>query len=183
MIAYIVCEGDLDAQLLQRLLPEGLMQEIEVVSAGGVSAVKSLSRSLIVRRQVPVAIVVDADSVDPKVVQERRENLVEIVESVSVNTPVKVILAIPAMETIFFQDSDLLARLLGFQPAQAILNLAISQPCQALAQLLAQSLTHHNQSQLINQFTHADLKILRKAPVMQEIIHFLQSVQETAKVS
>ncbi len=61
MTAYLVCEGDRDAQLLKRVLPEEILNNVEIISAGGLSAVKSLARSLIVRRQAPVAIVMDAD--------------------------------------------------------------------------------------------------------------------------
>ena len=182
MIAYIVCEGALDEQLLQRVLPEELLNNVKIVSAGGLSATKSLARSLLVRRQVPVAIVVDADSVAPDLVQERLKNIEEIVKSVSVDTPVKVILAAPEIETIFFQDSLLLSRLLGYEPSQDILNWAAFQPRKALEQLLSQSQKVHSRSQIINQLTNEDIKLLRKAPVIQEVVDFLQSVQETAKV-
>ena len=37
-------------------------------------------------------------------------------------------------------------------------------------------------NKLINQLTNDDLEILRKVPFIQEIIYFLQSLQETAKV-
>jgi hypothetical protein len=182
MIAYIVSEGLFDAQLLKGVLPGELLENVEIVPAGGVSAAKSLARSLLVRRQVPVAIVVDADSVAPDLVQERIKNIEEIVESVSVNTPVKVILAVPELEIIFFQDSLLLSHLLGYVPSQDILNLAAFQPRKALEQLLSQSEKYHSRSQIVNQLANEDIEILRKAPVIQEVIHFLQSVREPAKV-
>lgn len=150
MIAYIVCEGLFDEQLLTTVLPGELLNDVKVVSAGGVSAVKSLARSLVVRRQVPVVIVVDADSVVPELVQELLKDIEEIVESVAINTPVKVIAAVPDMETIFFQ-------------------------------LLSKSEKIAHRSQIITQLTQEDIEILRSSSVMQEIIHFLQSVHETAK--
>ena len=182
MITYIVSEEPFDAQLLKTVLPGKLVNDVEVVSAGGVSAVKSLARSLVVRRQVPVIIVVDADSVVPELVQERLKDIEEIVESVAVNTPVKVILAVPEMETIFFQDVTFLSRLLGYIPAQEVLELAVFQPKKALEQLLSNSEKIHNRSQIIDQLAKDDIEILRSSSVMQEIIHFLQSVRETAKV-
>jgi len=182
MIAYIICEANFDTQLLKAVLPKELLNNVEVVNADTISNIKSLARSLIVRRQVPVVIVVDADSVDPDLIQERCNNIQKIVESVSINTPVKVILAIPEMETIFFQDTILLSRLLGLELAQEIIILAKFQPRQALKELLSQSKNYHDQSQLMNQLANEDLKIIRKAPVIQELIQFLQSVREPAKV-
>ncbi|WP_088241138.1 hypothetical protein [Calothrix rhizosoleniae] len=176
----IVCEGNLDAQLLKRVLPEELLNNVEVVPAGGVSALKSLARSLIVRRQSPVAVVMDADVIAPEKVEERLKDIEEVVVSVAANTPVKVILAVPTIEIIFFQDDSLLPQLLEYAPDQDILKLAVYQPKQALTQLISQSTQYESQSQLIEQLTNEDIEILHKTPVIQEIIQFLQSLEETA---
>ncbi|MGG6237805.1 hypothetical protein ACQ4N7_04125 [Nodosilinea sp. AN01ver1] len=180
MTTYIVCEGERDAQLLKRLLPEEFVSNVEIVAAGGLSATKSLARSLIVRRQSPVAIVADADATTPEQVEQRLKDTEEIVGNIAVNTPVKVILAVPTFEIIFFQDVSLLSRLLGYAPSQDVLSLAVYQPWQALKQLISQSKNLQSQAQLVEQLTDEDLKLLRKAPVVQEIIQFLQSVRETA---
>lgn len=183
MIAYIVCEGSFDVQLLKIVLPKELLNKVEVVAAGGLSAVKSLARSLIVRRQVPVAIVVDADSVAPEIIQERLKSIEELVESVSANIPFKVISAVPQTEIIFFQDIGLLSRLLGYEPSQDMLTIAAFQPCKTLKELLSQSHKDHSFSQILNQLTNEDLEILRQAPFIQELVHFLQSVQKIATVN
>jgi len=182
MIAYIICEGDCDTQLLKVVLPKELLQKVEVVSAGGQYAAESLARSLIVRRQVPVALVLDADLIDPDLTQERRHSIQEILESLSINTPVKVILAIPEMETIFFQDKALLSRLLGLDITSETMIWANFQPRQALEKLISQSDNYQSKSQIINQLVHEDLEIIRKSSVIQELVQFLQSVREPAKV-
>ena len=182
MIAYIVCEGITDAQLLQQILPKELLNDVEIVAAGGLSAIKSLARSLIVRRQLPVLIVVDADSVEPNVIHERLNSIEEIVKSVAISTPVKVVLAVPSIEIIFFEDILLLSDLLEYGPSQAqeMMNLAKSQPDKAVRKFLGR----FPKNNLINQLklTNDNLEILRKVPFIQEIIYFLQSLQETAKV-
>jgi hypothetical protein len=180
MITYILCEGHLDAQLLKTVLPANLLTDVGVVAAGGVSGVESLARSLVVRRRVPVVIVVDADSVVPELVEQRRKDIEETVESVSINTPVKVVMAVPEMEIIFFQDVSLLSRLLGYIPPQNILAMAVCQPQKALEQLLSQSEMIHDRAQIIDRLTNEDVEILRSSSVMQEIVHFLESVRETA---
>jgi hypothetical protein len=180
MTAYIVCEGALDAQLLKQVLPEGLLSNVEIIPAGGLSAGKSLARSLIVRRQVPVALVIDADVVAPDQVEERLKDIEEIVGSVAANTLFKVILAVPTIEMLFFQDVSLLSRLLGYAPSPELLSLAIYQPAQALSQLIAQSPNYQSQAQLIGQLSHENLELLRQAPVIQALIQFLQSVRTVA---
>lgn len=179
MITYIICEGSFDAQLLKTVLPANLLTDVGVVAAGRVSGVESLARSLVVRRRVPVVIVIDADSVVPELVQQRRKDIEEIVEIVSINTPVKVVPAVPEIEIIFFQDVFLLSRLLGYIPTKDILNMAVYQPRKALEQLISRSEIIHNSSEIIDRLTNEDIEILRSSSVMQEIVHFLDSVRET----
>ena len=62
--------------------------------------------------------------------------------------------------------------------AQEMMNLAKSQPDKAIRKFIGR----FKKNKLINQLTNDDLEILRKVPFIQEIIYFLQSLQETAKV-
>lgn len=179
MITYILAEGSFNAQLIKTVLPANLLTDVGVVSANGVSAVESLARSLVVRRRVPVVIVFDADSVVAELVEQRRKDIEEIVEIVSINTPVKVVPAVPQIEIIFFQDVSLLSHLLGFTPSKDILDLAVSQPREALEQLIYQSELIQDSSQIIEQLTNEDIEILRSSSVMQEIVQCLESVRET----
>lgn len=180
MIAYIVCESDFDAQLIKTLLPANLLADVGVVAGGKVYAIKSLARSLIVRRRVPVLIVFDADSAVPELVELRRNDIEEIVGFVAGKTPFKVVPAVPEMEIIFFQDVSVFSRLLGYIPHQDILDRAVIQPKQALEELIARSELIHDRSQIIDRLTNKDIEILQLSSIMQEIVHFLQSVRETA---
>jgi hypothetical protein len=183
MKSYLVCEDSINAQLLNRILPEEILSDLEIVAAGGLSSgVKSMARSLVVRRQAPVAIVIDADSMDLDQVEERRRTTEEIVKGVASGTPVKVILAVPMIEAIFFQDIALLTRILGYEPSSDILDLAINQPLKALTRLISQSKHYLNQSQLIESLTIEDITILQKTRFIQEVIQFFQSVRETATI-
>jgi hypothetical protein len=182
MIAYIICESHSDIQILQAILPKQLLKEVEFVAAGGISSVTSLARSIVVRRQVPVAIVVDADSTVPELVQMQTNSIKEIVESVSVSTPVKVILFVPEMEAIFFQDTQLLAKLLGYIPSQDELTLAISQPKKILNQLIDKSKKINDLAQFITNLSDEDINNLRNTSVIQELIYFLWAVREPVEV-
>ncbi len=182
MTAYVVCEGETDARLLTRLLPGEIVGDVKIVPAGGLYAAKSLARSLVVRRQSPVVIILDADSTVPEQVEQRLKETEEIIKNVAVNTPVKVALAAPSLELIFFQDVSLLSHHLGFIPDQDILKSAIYQPAQTLKQLISQSKNIQNQIQLTEQLTEEDLTILRDFQMVKGVIEFLQSVRETADV-
>lgn len=102
MKTYVVCERQVDVQLLKKVLPSELTKNVEIVAAGGLYALKSLALSLVVRRQSPVAVVVDSDSVVLEQIQQRVKDIEELLNSLAANTPVKVIPAVPALESIFF---------------------------------------------------------------------------------
>jgi hypothetical protein len=106
MIAYILCEGSEDVRLLRTIRRSPLLTEVEIAAARGIASTKSLARSLIVKRQVPVAIVFDVDLKVPELIQERIRGIEEIVECVSIDTPIKVLAFAPEMESIFFQAFD-----------------------------------------------------------------------------
>ncbi len=182
MKAYIVCEDELDSQLLQRVLPKELIHSVGIVAGGSLSSVKSMARSLVVRRRTPIAILVDAETVNAAQVEERRREIKEIVEGVAANTPVGVILAVPAVESVFFQDIALIPRLFGYVPPQEVLNMAIYEPGKALTQLITESKKYQNQADLIEQLTPEEIELLCKTPLMREMLQFLQSLRETADV-
>ena len=183
MTAYLVCESERDARLLTHILPKELLETVEIIPAGGLSAVKSLARSLLVRRQAPVAVVIDSDSLEPAQVEVRSKDVQDIIGGVSANTPFKVILAVPTLWAVFFYDVSLLSQMLGYMPSSELLTLATYQPRQALAQLISQSEKYQSEDQLIEQMTKQSAETFWQIPVIKNIIQFFQSVREPVKAT
>lgn len=183
MTAYLVCEGEREARLLTHILPKELLETVEIIPAGGLSAVKSLARSLLVRRHAPVAVVIDSDSLEPAQVEARSKDVRDIIGGVSANTPFGVILAVPTLWTVFFDDIFLLSQMLGYMPSHELLMLATYQPRQALVQLVLQSEKYQDEDQLIERMTDQEAKIFCQTPVIKDIIQFFQSVREPVKAT
>src|SRR4051794_31070543 len=139
MIAYVVTERQFDADVLRRILPPELVHGVGFVSAGGVSAIRSMASSLVVVRQMPVAVVVDSGSTDPVVIRDRHQDIEEFVKSDSPGIPVKVIMAVPEMEALFFHDPRILHRLFDGKVTEEILAAARTEPRPTLNRLLAGS--------------------------------------------
>lgn len=173
MIAYVVTEGEADQALLLRLAPPDLLTDVEVVAAGE-SSVVSMARSLLVRRQVPVALVLDAESSDERAVQERRASTEEVVRSVSGDLPVAVILAVPELEVVLFHDLAVIERILGLPLSSELVALARAEPTRALDQLCIASGTLQDRFQIVRALTPQDALSLRGATVIQELIQFLE---------
>lgn len=90
MIAYVLTEEPLDAGALRDALPSELRDGVEFIAAGSISSVKSLARSLLVRRRTPVALVIKGAPLAPELTEERRQNTAEVVASVAAGVPVEV---------------------------------------------------------------------------------------------
>jgi hypothetical protein len=182
MMAYIVTEGSLDEKLLQRLLPTKLLCDVGIVAAGSLSSVTSMSRSLAVKRQVPLLIIVDADSVESRLIEERRSELKYIVAGVSIAV-VEVIMAVPQLEAVLFHDRSLLTQWFGDRITQEDLIRAEFQPRQVLERLLAESPDGLTLAVMIEQLTDRQVESLRQTTVIQEAMQFLRSVQSVAEVA
>jgi hypothetical protein len=182
MIAYIVTEGPVDEKLLHRLLPGDLLQDVGIVAAGGLSAIKSMARSLAVKRNVPILIVVDSDSVEPRAIADRRVDINEIVAYASIQ-PVEVVLAVPQLEVVLFHDRTLLTQWFGDRITQEDLIRAEFQPRQVLERLLAESPNGLTLAVMIEQLTDRQVESLRQTTVIQEAMQFLRSVQSVAEVA
>jgi hypothetical protein len=181
MKAYIVTEGEWDRSLLQHLLPPDVAEDVTIVTAGGGSGAVSMARSLLVRRQAPVALVVDADSISPALVRERALSLRELLRSVSVNTPAEVFLAVPEMGVVFFQSPGLLERILGVEIPDTLSILAEARPKEALGRLFADHKTLRSMPQMLGALTLLDLEELRKTKLIAGLNEFLRHALSEAR--
>jgi hypothetical protein len=182
MIAYLIVEGKFDEALLHQIVPAEFRDGVRFVSERSSSDVVSTARTLLVQRQKPLAIVMAAGSVVPDVIQERRQSMEEVIGIVAGRVPFKVVVAIPALEVIFFHDACLLERLLG-EPAPAEMRtLARFDPGGVLDQLCDRSAKVKDRGELLQALTETDLTLLRSAPVAQELLAFLQQARAWADV-
>src|SRR5947207_6144800 len=77
MDVHVVTEGKTDELLVRKLLTDELIHhpQIRVVEAGGRSSAQSLARSILGARSEPVAVVIDADTVDSAQLSGQRDFL------------------------------------------------------------------------------------------------------------
>src|SRR4051812_18570233 len=66
--AYVFVEGPTDAEFLQRLLDEKTARDVQFVAGGGSGRLASLARTYLVDQRKPVAVVMDADSLNPELI-------------------------------------------------------------------------------------------------------------------
>src|SRR5262245_41135666 len=115
---YVLVEGETDAAFLRRLLPPEVTRDAEIVPAGSSSEIPSLARSLLVRRQSPLAVLMDADSLSESVIQERKESTEDLIRSAAAAIPVKVVVVVPEIESWFFVVPEAINRFFGQETPQ-----------------------------------------------------------------
>jgi hypothetical protein len=177
--AFVITEGQTDLEILKRLLPSRVTKEVEFVAGGGRYGAQSLAASILAKRRIPVALVIDADANDEQVIREKLDFSRWLLKQAAVNVPFEVFLAVPSIEAVFFQDQALLEeithrkftdlewKLIKLQPQELYAN----QP-EGKLKLLQTFLNHLNQE---------SVKVLQEHPLIQSLIHFLSIVAEKDK--
>lgn len=172
--ACVVTEGQTDIDILKSLLPAELTKEIEFVVGGGWSGAQSLAVSILAKRRIPVALVIDADANDEQVIHEKLDFSRWSLKQAAVQIPFEVFLAVPQIEAVFFQDraflqevtnrefSDLEWRLMKMQPKELFAGASLEK-----SQLLKRILGGLNKD---------SIKVLQTHPLIKSLISFLSSV-------
>lgn len=176
MIAYVVAESQRDVDLLQRILPPAVSQDVSFVAGGGIEGVQSMARSLVTTRPWPVAIVINADSWDPEAVRLRRDSVADVVGSVAGRVPVQVIVAVPELEVVFFQAAATLTRRYPDVATKSYVFEVAKENVRTAFRLLDPGTSYDKIHQkLMVELKDEDLADLRKTQVVSELTQFLES--------
>jgi hypothetical protein len=171
MKAYVVVEGLTDAKLLSNLLPPAILQHSAIVEAGGRANLTSAARTLLVTRRKPLAVLVDADTVDESSVLDLRRETEEWIRGVSGGVPFKVFMMVPEIEALLFRAPAAVERITGQQLSADNMTLAKYKPHQVILQL-GQNKTEIIE-QIINGLTAEELHAIRETSPIKELIVFL----------
>jgi hypothetical protein len=174
-LVYVFVEGQTDEEFLRRVLPAELTKETQLVNVGNSAEIPSLARSFLVRRRIPLAVLMDADSLDPEVIEERRESTEELIQAAAGSVPVKVIVVVPEIETWFFTVPEVIERVLGVKPSADLLTLGPRDPKGVLEQL-SRGKGGWDSVQAIRALDEQEIERIRARPDVTELSQFLQKV-------
>lgn len=111
---YIVTEWDFDKELIEMMLPAKYQNKVEVISGGGLSSALSLTRSILyARHQANTILVVDADVVDPRDVEEKEDLICEYMHRDKEDERFALLVQRPEIEVAFFEQKSALESLTG----------------------------------------------------------------------
>lgn len=182
MKAYLVTEGESDAQLLRVLLAKEVRQGLRILPGGGRSAAISLARSLNSARQAPVALVVDADTTNEGRVSEDRDSIGYLLRMHSSGAPIEVFLAVPEVEVLLFSDLALLTRVLGREITHDDWITGRFEPKKTLGRILGTNGRTGAVSRIAKNLSRADVAQLADHPLIRDIRHFLAEAMQPEMV-
>lgn len=173
-LAYILTEGKTDIEILKRLLPQSLVEDIKFVAGEGQYGVRSLASSLLATRSTPVAIVLDADTENENQIYEKSDLVNYLLHRASPGIPYKVILAVPEIEVIFLEDKSLIEKIANRSFNDLEWKFAKSQPKRFLLEVFGKDTPVFEK--IFSNISDEEIQILQQHPLIQDLIKFLSSV-------
>ncbi|HYW22206.1 MAG TPA: hypothetical protein VE956_23410 [Nodularia sp. (in: cyanobacteria)] len=173
-LAYMIAEGETDIEILQKLLPKNLIQDIQFIAGESSYRARSLATSLLATRKIPVALVIDADTDNESQVFEKQDLINYLSNQASSGTPFQLLLAVPKLEILLLEDKSLIEKIAQRKFNDLEWQFAQSKPKEFLETVLGKK-------QSINEIIFSDIKkqeikILQQHPLIQQMIVFLSSL-------
>lgn len=113
MKRYVVVEGRFDRLLVERMLDSLRIQDVEVVEAGGRSAVFAFARSVMRTRRRPVAVIAESDVPKGHGAADPFSDFDYLMKQAAGPVPYRFIRFDPALEVVFFQQPEIIERSIG----------------------------------------------------------------------
>jgi hypothetical protein len=173
MEIYIAVEGSTDHLVVQALLSSEESINTRIVTAGGRSAVSSIARTLLVKYQKPLVVMVDTDSLESSAVQETQSTMQQLLGAVAGDAPFRVICCVPELEAIFFQANLDLKRLFPQSDTAFFLMYARSRPKDALKYLFQNGGGPKALPDLLGSLSRQDIDFLRSTGPIKELVEFI----------
>lgn len=174
---YLVTEGAFDVEMLRKILPEDVVSQTEFITGAGRYSAQSLARSILTAKRAPVALVIDADTVEPSAIEEQKDFLKELLNQASAGTPFEVFIAVPELEVLLVDPPEVLGHISHHPPSANEAELAKLQPKKFLSELLAEGKGKQSISKAIKMIDNQTLALIRQHPLIQSLSQFLSTNQ------
>src|SRR5438270_13642053 len=114
MMLHILLETNRAELLLVKLLQaERQAGSVTIRSDAIQTSLYASARTLLIVRREPVAVVLDAESTYPTVADRQRQAAEEVIGEAAWRAPLRILVAVPALEALLFRRPDAVARAYG----------------------------------------------------------------------
>ncbi|HLM42554.1 MAG TPA: hypothetical protein VK458_01750 [Myxococcaceae bacterium] len=186
MTVCVVTEEQFDGELIKSLLKARGLERTRVFVGGNRSSAESLASSLMVVKQLPVALLLDAEAHEPSKIESRRRQLEALVGAVTSLAEWKLFLMAPELEILFFRVPGLLESLGLPAPSSEQLKIAEYVPSKVLEEIVASGLPKRSRSTpwrqwLMKRFSRLPHDDIWKLEPFAELQRFLVRVEQSSE--
>jgi hypothetical protein len=169
---HVLVESNTAAILLVKVLQEEQQaSSVEIRCSTPPSSLYAAARTLLVVRNEPVAVMLDADSTDPEAANRRRLAAEEVIGEASGSAPLRVLMAVPGLKALLFRRTGAIERAYGHLP-QGLFELGLLSPRDALEKLDPNCSSHQSSLNIIKELNDADVAALRAESPLRELLEF-----------
>ncbi len=172
--AYVITNGQSALGILNRLLPDNIVNETEFAFGAFRSSACSLARSVLAVKQRPVVLVVDTDTTDESAIQEQSLLLEELLDYVSPGIRFDVLLAVPKTEMLFLQDQTFVERLANRKFSDTEWEAGRLNPKEFLSDVLGGE--DQIAEKILGNLDEQTIHSMQKHPLVNNLHKFLSSV-------
>ena len=135
------------------------------------SSLLASGKTLLVIGQQSVALVLDADSTNPEVAERTRHDAEEVIGGYSDSPRLRILVAVPTLESLLFQRPDAVRRAFPETPDNLI-EIGLISPRDALHRLPGATDRPSASLAILAQLNHDDITALRTQFPMRELLEF-----------
>jgi hypothetical protein len=165
----LITEGESDTALMKALVGSGHTDCTRYIAAGGRSSADALARSYLTDPTTKVVVVVDADTSDPNLVEERKRFLQRSLGQIAESTRWHVLVIAPEIERLLFDNRTILEDLLQHTVSEADFIEGKYKPKSVLQKIAGMS-----KMQLYERLSKIDLGPIRSRPEIQNLKLFFE---------
>ncbi|GAB4202734.1 MAG: hypothetical protein Fur006_56540 [Coleofasciculaceae cyanobacterium] len=174
---YIVTECASDAAILSEVLPKRVLHNVKFIDGKSPYGAESMANTLLAAKRLPVVLVINAKTNDELMISERASELNYLLRQASPGIPFKVLIAVPELEVVFFQEREFLEELIGKKLTDLEWQFAQHHPKELLENLSKSSTTFIETT--LNALDDQKLQVLRQHPLIGELNEFLATAALT----
>ncbi len=177
MMINVLVGSNTSAMLLLKLMgPEQQAGLVDFRCAHPTSSLYAAAKTLLEVRNEPVALVLDADSTEPTMATRVRDEAAEVIGQSAAAAPLRILVAVPAVESLLFHRAEAIQRAYGNTPSDLI-NLGLLSPGDALQKMNGASDRYHASFTIITKLNDDDIAALRVESPVRELMEFLDELK------
>jgi len=175
MINVLVGSNTAATLLLKLMRPEQQAGLVNVRCAHPSSSLYSAAMTLLVIRNEPVALVLDADSTEPTMAARVRNEAAEVIGA-SATASLRILVAVPSVESLLFRRAEAVRRAYG-NTATHLIELGLISPGDALRKMNGTSDRYHASAAIMAKLNAADIAALRVESPVRELLEFVDELK------